>query len=96
MSNVDKHRLKQVIARSLPARRIQAIAATAWVMLAGCAVGPDFKRPAAPAGGGYTDQPLPTTVTTHKRRRRGSPGFVTGSDMAGDWWTLFHSRRSTS
>src|SRR5208282_1862395 len=92
MSNVDKHRLKQVIARSLPARRIQAITATAWVMLAGCAVGPDFKRPAVPAGGGYTEEPLPTTVTSTNVAGGEAQSFVAGSDLAGDWWTLFHSK----
>jgi NodT family efflux transporter outer membrane factor (OMF) lipoprotein len=57
-------------------------AAVCWVV-AGCAVGPDFKRPAAPGASGYTAEPL----TMGGRAQR----FVPGQDIPGDWWTLFHS-----
>ena len=74
-----------------PAGRTAVVAAVAGLLAAGCAVGPDFKRPAAPAVSGYTASRL--------AMRPGLPGvaggnaqrFVTGQDFAGDWWTLFHS-----
>ena len=55
----------------------------------GCAVGPDFKRPAAPAAAGYGDAALTTTGV------KDLPGgetqlLVPGLDIPGQWWTLFH------
>jgi NodT family efflux transporter outer membrane factor (OMF) lipoprotein len=54
-------------------------------------VGPDFKKPAAPAVSDYTAQPLAGAVAT-----AGVPGgeaqrFSRGNDVAADWWALFHS-----
>jgi NodT family efflux transporter outer membrane factor (OMF) lipoprotein len=63
----------------------------AGLFLAGCAVGPNFKTPTAPAGGGYSAKPFePTTVTTNIAGGE-AQSFVPGRDIAGDWWTLFHS-----
>jgi NodT family efflux transporter outer membrane factor (OMF) lipoprotein len=62
-------------------------------LVAGCAVGPNFKKPAAPNVPGYT--PAPTAATS------GTPGapdgeqqhFLQGADIPGEWWTLFHSQQ---
>jgi NodT family efflux transporter outer membrane factor (OMF) lipoprotein len=59
---------------------------------AGCAVGPDFKKPAAPDAGEYTAHPPATTVGTEGVSGGEAQRFVKGSDIAGDWWTLFHSK----
>jgi NodT family efflux transporter outer membrane factor (OMF) lipoprotein len=65
-------------------------------MLAGCAVGPDFERPAAPNVTGYTPEPLaPRTASA------GGPGgqaqrFDSGLDLPGEWWRLFRSKALTS
>ena len=64
----------------------------AWILITGCAVGPDFKRPAAPTAGNYTDQPLATTVTSTNVAGGEAQHFASGSDLPGDWWTLFHSK----
>lgn len=64
--------------------------------LAGCAVGPDFKRPDAPANAGtsYTPTPMPAQ-TTSAEGAAGSSGaaqrFVQTQDIPAQWWTLFHS-----
>ncbi|HET7083517.1 MAG TPA: efflux transporter outer membrane subunit [Rhizomicrobium sp.] len=63
----------------------------AALLLTGCAVGPDFKKPAAPPVNDYTPHPANATVTSDV------PGgsaqhFVKGADIAADWWTLFHSK----
>ena len=55
-------------------------------------MGPDFKRPAAPAVSDYTARPLATTVTTTNVAGGEAQRFVKGSDISGDWWTLFHSK----
>ncbi len=58
----------------------------------GCAVGPNFKRPAAPQGAGYTTAPLPDTLPGNTHTDVGAAQrFAQGSDVTGDWWTLFHS-----
>jgi NodT family efflux transporter outer membrane factor (OMF) lipoprotein len=68
------------------------IAALACLLMAGCAVGPDFKRPAAPAVGDYTGQPLVTTVTSTNVAGGEAQHFAKGGEIVGDWWTLFHSK----
>ncbi len=75
----------------LPARRLPMIAALAGMLLGGCAVGPNFHRPAAPTVSDYTEHPLVTTVTTTNIAGGEAQRFATGGDLAGDWWTLFHS-----
>ena len=61
------------------------------LLLAGCAVGPDFKRPAAPAVDGYTAERLPA-VTAAAPGHGGAPQrFAAGRDIPGEWWTLFRS-----
>jgi NodT family efflux transporter outer membrane factor (OMF) lipoprotein len=66
------------------------IALTGVVSLAGCAVGPDFKRPQAPEAPGYTPEPL-TEVTASAPVTGGAPQrFVQDLDIPGQWWTLFH------
>lgn len=61
-------------------------------LLAGCAVGPDFKRPAAPADGDYAARPPASTAANPNVAGGEAQRFAKGSDIAGDWWTLFHSR----
>ena len=62
------------------------------IALAGCAVGPNFKRPAAPDVSEYTPSPLSTTAATPNVSGGGAQHFTNGSDIAADWWTLFHSK----
>jgi len=47
-------------------------------LLAGCAVGPDFERPAPPAAQSYMAAPLASK-------------FEPDRDIPADWWTLFRS-----
>jgi NodT family efflux transporter outer membrane factor (OMF) lipoprotein len=62
------------------------------MLIAGCAVGPDFKKPAAPQVTGYTISPLSTTSNSTNVVDGEAQRFVTGQDIAGDWWMLFHSQ----
>ena len=66
--------------------------ALACVLTVGCAVGPDFKRPAAPQVSGYTSAPLAPTVSTPGVAGGEAQRFTSGADIAADWWTLFHSK----
>jgi NodT family efflux transporter outer membrane factor (OMF) lipoprotein len=92
MSELSKERLAQMIAISPRSRFLAFLGALVLTLLAGCAVGPDFKRPAAPAVSDYTARPLATTVTTTNVAGGEAQRFVKGSDISGDWWTLFHSK----
>jgi NodT family efflux transporter outer membrane factor (OMF) lipoprotein len=60
--------------------------------LAGCAVGPDFTKPAAPDVSAYTTHPLPSAVDGGNAKGGGTQNFAIGADLTGDWWTLFHSK----
>ena len=71
------------------------IAALASVLIAGCAVGPNFKRPAAPDVSEYTANPLSTTVAAANVSSGQAQHFANGGDISADWWTLFHSRPLT-
>ena len=61
------------------------------LLLASCAVGPDFKTPAAPDGAGYVpEKTLPATQSVDAAGGA-AQRFVEGQDIPGQWWTLFHS-----
>ena len=68
------------------------IAASALLLTAGCAVGPRFKKPAAPDVGGYTPAPISTTSSTSNVAGGEAQHLVEGHDIPGEWWTLFHSK----
>ncbi|MHB1332524.1 MAG: efflux transporter outer membrane subunit [Sulfuriferula sp.] len=63
--------------------------------LFGCAsVGPDFKRPVAPAVNDYTAQSLPSkTVTAPNTSMGGAQHFVTGQAVSATWWKNFGSAK---
>ena len=69
-----------------------AAAFVAGVLLASCALGPDFAPPAAPDVPGYTPERLaPTTVSADTAGGQ-AQRFVKDLDLPGQWWTLFHSK----
>ena len=69
----------------------RAVAALNLSFLAACAVGPNFKKPAAPEAADYTPTPLSTTVAAADVPAGDAQRFVKGSEISADWWTLFHS-----
>ena len=68
------------------------LAALAYLPVGGCAVGPDFKKPAAPAVSRYTPQPLAAATASANVEGGQAQRFSQGADISGDWWTLFHSK----
>ena len=73
--------------------RLVLLTATATLLLlSGCAVGPKFKKPTAPADAGYTAAPLSTTTSTPNVVGGEAQQFADGRDIPGEWWTLFHSK----
>jgi NodT family efflux transporter outer membrane factor (OMF) lipoprotein len=47
-------------------------------------VGPNFKTPEAPKVTGYTAEPLPAQTGKDAQK------YISGMDIPGQWWTLFH------
>ena len=62
-----------------------------WLLVAGCAVGPDFHRPKAPAVDGYTPKPLAATASTPNVQGGEEQRFVKDMDIPQQWWALFES-----
>jgi NodT family efflux transporter outer membrane factor (OMF) lipoprotein len=63
----------------------------AALALAGCAVGPDFRRPAAPKADRYTPMALPQETASAPGVGGAAQRLVAGQDIPAQWWTLFHS-----
>jgi NodT family efflux transporter outer membrane factor (OMF) lipoprotein len=68
----------------------------AAVLLASCAVGPDFAPPPAPGVNGYTPEPLTTATASSATAGGQAQHFVRDLDLPGQWWTLFHSKALNS
>lgn len=61
------------------------------VLLAGCAVGPDFEGPAAPETDSYTETTLPDQTVSTNIHGGETQYFLKGKDIPAQWWELFHS-----
>jgi NodT family efflux transporter outer membrane factor (OMF) lipoprotein len=61
------------------------------VLVSGCAVGPDFMRPAVPEVDRYTPDPLPTQTASASGPDGAVQHLIAGRDIPGDWWALFRS-----
>ncbi|MGJ0426234.1 efflux transporter outer membrane subunit [Methylocystis sp.] len=73
--------------------RVAALSAAPIVIsLGGCAVGPEFAAPAAPAEAGYVRR-LSTGGQGEAPISGGAQRLQMGRDVPGEWWTLFHSKQ---
>ena len=61
-------------------------------VLSGCAVGPDYTRPAPPASGGFSPTTLPDKTAASSAKVGAAQRFSAAQDIQADWWTLFQSR----
>ena len=78
---------------------MKQFSATALILaasLAGCAVGPDFHRPAAPASTSYSPTPLPAKTASAPVPDGQAQRFDPEKDIPWDWWTLFGSKQINS
>ncbi|WP_432259169.1 efflux transporter outer membrane subunit [Cupriavidus sp. TMH.W2] len=78
-----------------PFRSPTITAAAFAALLAGCAVGPDFRSPQAPADAGYVAGPQPQTTVASEMPGDLPHGqaqvLASGADVPAQWWTLFRS-----
>ena len=63
----------------------------AAALIAGCAVGPDFKRPVVSSKNEYTEKPLPSETASAPGLGGNPQQFAIGSDIPEEWWSLFHN-----
>ncbi len=77
----------------MSSKHFHCIAATLSIvgLISGCAVGPNFHRPAPPAINGYTAEPLTATTSTTNIASGEEQRFVMGMDIPKQWWSLFKS-----
>ncbi|MBV8031909.1 MAG: efflux transporter outer membrane subunit [Betaproteobacteria bacterium] len=72
----------------------RALACLAGILAAaGCAVGPDFRRPEPPKVERYTREPLPSKTAATDTAGGEAQALVVERDLPADWWTLFGSRQ---
>ncbi|HTD03022.1 efflux transporter outer membrane subunit [Undibacterium sp.] len=77
-------------------RCIAAVAPTVMATLAalalgGCAVGPDFKKPDAPAVQRYMPEPPASGTAAAETAAGNAQSFADGQDIPAQWWAVFHS-----
>jgi NodT family efflux transporter outer membrane factor (OMF) lipoprotein len=57
----------------------------------GCAVGPQYHKPEAPANAGYAPTPLADTSSSAPIQGGDTQHFISGRDLPFEWWQLFQS-----
>jgi NodT family efflux transporter outer membrane factor (OMF) lipoprotein len=60
-------------------------------LASGCAVGPNFHKPAAPAGAAYAPSPLPEASASAPIHGGEAQHYIAGRDIPFEWWELFQS-----
>ena len=68
---------------------IRPLLAAAAIFLAGCALGPEFRRPSAPAGEGYTAGGQPEETASADGEAGAAQRFVSGAALPDRWWESF-------
>jgi NodT family efflux transporter outer membrane factor (OMF) lipoprotein len=74
-----------------PGFRTLSGALAAMMLVSGCAVGPDFHRPALPVIEGYTRPSLAATTEAADVAGGQAQRLILAGEVPYDWWTLFRS-----
>ena len=69
----------------------RAILGIALAATAGCAVGPNFKRPSAPSAGSYGSASSQVDTAAAQSAAGDAQHFIAATDVPAQWWTLFQS-----
>src|ERR1700722_6028302 len=88
-----RSQLCQRAARRRAGMAVGAFAALGVLAVDGCAVGPNFKRPAPPATDAYTAEKLPPQTMARAVSGGEAQHSKCGDDLPGQWWTLFGSKQ---
>jgi len=78
--------------KALPISHLHLLMLVCISALSACAVGPDFKQPAAPKTSTYTESTLSKQLATAPGVPGGSSQeFIEGADIEAQWWELYKS-----
>ncbi len=83
--------LLEVILHGRRSMATMARLALVAALLAACAVGPDFKPPAAPEDAAYLPADPPAVTASAPGPGGDAQRFIAAQDIPGQWWTLFQS-----
>ncbi len=72
-------------------RGVRTLPVIAAALVAGCAVGPRYHRPEAPANAGYAPAPLPPTSASAPIHGGEVQRLLSDRDIPFEWWELFKS-----
>lgn len=76
-----------------PLRLIRSVSlAVIGLVLIGCEVGPNFRRPEPPTTKDYTPAALPEKTSATSGIAGETQRFLKGQDIPDQWWILFHSK----
>jgi NodT family efflux transporter outer membrane factor (OMF) lipoprotein len=67
------------------------VSAAVAALICSCAVGPNYHRPQAPAGAGYSPTPLPADSASAPIQGGVVQHLIAGRDIPFEWWQLFQS-----
>ncbi len=81
----------QALLASSALGRYAAVAVSTAAVMTGCAVGPDFRSPAAPTVGAYTATPLQPETASAPGTAGGAQRLVAGGEIPDQWWRLFRN-----
>jgi NodT family efflux transporter outer membrane factor (OMF) lipoprotein len=80
--------------RYMSATRLSAmvlLSAAAAGLTCGCAAGPSYHKPEAPAGAGYAPVPLPEASSSAPVHGGEVQHYIAGRDIPFEWWEMFQS-----
>jgi NodT family efflux transporter outer membrane factor (OMF) lipoprotein len=77
--------------RIMPATRRVLLPALVVTLLAGCAVGPNYHKPDAPANAAYAPAALPDVTAAAKVAGGEAQRLINDRDLPFEWWELFQS-----
>src|SRR5579872_1434113 len=92
-SGAEKEMLMQVRRSAAPrlGLGVAALSTIALLTLAGCMVGPNFKRPAPPPDNSYAT-PVKSMAAVSNVTGGAEQRFVQGLEISAQWWNVFHSK----
>jgi NodT family efflux transporter outer membrane factor (OMF) lipoprotein len=80
-----------VLSRYIRRLKYHAVMLLPGVLLAACAVGPDFQPPEAPATQRYTSTPVASETVSSPGNAGNAQHLVNGAAIPAQWWTLYQS-----
>jgi NodT family efflux transporter outer membrane factor (OMF) lipoprotein len=80
-----------MVKRAVDGTRKMVVSAVLVGMVAGCAAGPDFRRPEPPAASTYLPGAQPSVTAAAKGPGGTIQRFEPGTDIPSEWWSLFRS-----